>query len=294
MGTRRYLGLEFTPTAIHGIALGGRGRSPVLHGARSVAFAADASEESIVEAVREVLAPFSEGEERVAISLPYGVGRLFIAETSADLGRTREAAEMLKWQLKGQLPGNPERLRLAWQYLDDNERGEKRLLVSVADTEQVGRYERICAMAGYAATQIGTSGLNAYNYYRYRLDLDSDYLFLDIRNEGFGLFLFRKNRLLLVRSVSSLYQREKILSELALTRTRIGKLVPDYSGLTFLLSVDPLYADETHDLVKGVFGEVSWNLVPHFDSAAGAVHVPPMHDFHRYVAAAGAAELFVE
>lgn len=294
MKARRYLGLEFTPMAIHGVALGGRGRSPVLHGAKSVSLDKDASEEAIAQAVREVLTPIANGEERVALSLPYGVGRLFLSETTADLGRSREATEVLKWQMKGQLPGAPDRIRLAWQYLDDNEKGDKRILVSVADREQVERYERICSLAGFAATQIGTSGLNAYNYYRYRLDLDTDYVFIDIRQEGFGFFLFKKSRLLLLRSVTAPYHPGRILSELALTRSRSAQLISDYKTLTFLLSVEPKYADETHDLVKGVFGEVSWNLVPHFDAAQGATLVPPVVEFHRYVAAAGAAELFVE
>ena len=57
-----------------------------------------------VEALVDVMAPLAGGEERIALSLPDGVGRVLLAETETAFKSKKEGVEILKWQMKSSLP----------------------------------------------------------------------------------------------------------------------------------------------------------------------------------------------
>ena len=138
---RNYLALDLRQQELRAVSLTGKRKHPILKGAQLMAledglFQPSPRETNISDpdrlktAIKEVLDPIAFGEERLALILPETVGRLFTVEVETPFASKSEGEKIIKWQLKGNLPADPEATVLDFQVLDQREDGRKHLLVA--------------------------------------------------------------------------------------------------------------------------------------------------------------------
>lgn len=199
---RNYLGLDITPGELRAVSLRRKGKGAVLKGGRVFSVPSGALVSSLreppvhdlkrmAEGLREVLDPISDGEERIALSLPEGIGRVLLTEVENPFKSREEGFEVLKWQLKTSFPVDPREVRLDYQVLGRRENGRYRVVLTVVALKVLDQFEELLAGLGYFARVIDFHSLNLYNFFRPRLDFGDDFVLLGIEGGGLSLLFFQ-------------------------------------------------------------------------------------------------------
>lgn len=202
MMRRTYLGLDISPGELRAVALRRKGKGAVLRGGRVFSLPSETLVPSLreptihdlkrmAEGIREVLDPIAEREERIALSLPEGVGRVLLTEVENPFKSRDEGLEILKWQLKTSFPVDPREVRLDYQLLGRRENGRYRVILSVVAVKVMDQFEELLAGLGYFPRLIDFHSLHLYNYYRPRLDLGDDFVLVGIEGGSLSLLFFQ-------------------------------------------------------------------------------------------------------
>jgi type IV pilus assembly protein PilM len=298
---RNYLGLDLRPDQLLGVALRRRGSKAVLSGHRIQSLAAGivvpSVREPIIrdarrfsEALRQTLAPLAGGEDRIALSLPEGSGRVLLTEVETPFKSKDEGVEVLKWQLKGHFPVDPKDLHLDYQVLERRENGRLRLVVAFLARGVLVQLEDLFAAAGFNPALIDFHTLNVFNYYQGRQELGEDFVLVGFEGGSFSLQYYQNRLLAFHRSRDLEGQAEAVFQEI--NRTLAG-CRESYPGLTrspvFLHCIGDCCAD-VRDALHSLFDRDITILEPHLERMMPLPLVFKSGQDKALVAAIGVAE----
>lgn len=300
---RNFLSLDICCDELVAVALRRQGNKTVrLTGVRTVPLAADVWSLSVkgtnisdrlrfVEAVKEVLDPLAGGEDRIVLSLPDPVGRLFFTETDAAFKSRREGLEVVKWQLKKSLPADARDVQLDYQVLGKTEAGGWRLLVSAMVRSVLQQYEELLDQAGYHAVIVDFHSLNLYNYYRARLNLGEDFILVGLDGGGLlGLYFFQGKVPYFHRHKRIDADPQALFNEVNLSFAAIRESLPGFARAGVFLHTDWPDPSALLAALEGAFERDVVLLDPKIERvAAGTLPVGVVGN-RRLVAAIGAAE----
>jgi type IV pilus assembly protein PilM len=228
---RNYLGLDLRSEQLRGVCLRRRGSKAVLHGHRCEPLAAGVVVPSVrepmlrdlqrfSETLRQTLGPLAGGEDRIALSLPEGSGRVQLAEVESPFKTREEGVEVLKWQLKGSFPLDPKEVHLDYQVLERRENGRLRLVVGFLAKAVLTQLEDVFAAAGFNPAVVDFHTLNVFNYYQGRQELGEDFVLVGFEGGAFSLQYFQNRLLSFHRSRDIDAQAEAVFQEV--NRTLAG------------------------------------------------------------------------
>lgn len=273
---RNYLGLDLRPDQLAGVALRRRGSKAVLTGQRIQPLVAGIVVPSVrdpiirdarrfSEALRETLAPLAKGEDRIALSLPEGSGRVLLTEVETPFKTRDEGVDVLKWQLKGNFPVDPKELHLDYQVLERRENGRLRLVVAFLARGVLDQLEELFAAVGYNPALIDFHTLNIFNYYQGRQELGEDFVLVGFEGGSFSLQYYQNRLLAFHRSRDIEDQPEAVFQEI--NRTLAG-CRESHPGLTrspvFLHCIDDSCAGVAAAL-RSLFDRDITLLEPHLE-----------------------------
>lgn len=299
---RTYPALDVTADELRAVALHRKGRGAALVG-RHVrplpkgAIALSMREPNISEtrrfvaAVKEVLDPLARGEDRIALSLPDEAGRVLLTESESSFKTKNEGVDILKWQLKNSLPGDPRDIRLDYQVLRKSDTGRYNLAVAVIASRVLAQYEGLLGEAGYHAAVVDFRSLHVYNYYRPRLDLGEDFILVGIEGGCLSLQFFQGRLLVFHRAREVLDSTVRVFQELSRSAVGCHERFPGFRRATLFLHSDWPDQQPLADVVRSALERDELvQLEPHLDRLASP-SLPALSGVPRtLVAAVGAAE----
>jgi type IV pilus assembly protein PilM len=296
---RTYLCLDIAAAELRGVAMRRRGRTPVLSDGRMLSLPAGLlrpafAEPNItalrpfVEALREVLDPLAGREERLALLLPEGSGRIVLTEAEGPFRSRQEGMEILKWQMKKSLPSSTRDLHLDFQVVQKQENGRCRVLVSAMTGNVLQQYQEALLAAGYRAEVVDFHSLNLYNYYRPRLNLGDDFVLLGVEGGALSVQFFQ-GRVLTFHRVRQFDGTKEALFQEA-SRSLAGcQAFPGHRRATVYLHSDWKPLEPLTEMLGSLFEQEVTCLLPQLerltDTAAWTVSPPA-----TLAAAVGGAE----
>ena len=301
---RRHLALDLRPQELRAVSLTGKRKHQILEGARLMALepgllqpsarATNISDPARLKtAIQEVLDPIAAGEERLALILPETIGRLFTVEVETPFTNKSEGEKIIKWQLKGNLPADPEATVLDFQILDQREDGRKRLLVAAVARNVLAEYEAVVAAAGYFPVLIGFHSIFLHNYYRTRLEQPDESVLL-ILESGLLSFEYSQGRVPLYHRFRKVGDDSSAIFQ-EISRALVGAQ-EDYPGLKraeVFLQSDLAETDGVIDIFRAAFQREVVLLDPHIDRIASQPSDWPKWRLRGLTAAVGAAEQMI-
>lgn len=299
---RTYPALDVTPDELRAVALHRKARGVSLVGRHVLpmpkgAIAPSMREPNIVDtrgfvaAVKEVLDPLAKGEDRIALSLPDEAGRILLTECESPFKSKKEGVDILKWQLKNSLPGDPKDIQLDYQALNKSETGRCSLAVAAISGQILAQYEQLLAEAGYHAAVVDFRSLHVYNYYRPRLDLGEDFILIGIEGGCLSMQYFQGRVLAFHRAREVQCSTVRVFQELSRTAVGCQENFPAFRRATVFLHSDWADQQPLAEVVRSALErEELVQLEPHLDRLA-APPLPALPGESRLlVAAVGAAE----
>ena len=301
---RTYLALDLRQQELRAVSLTGKRKHPVLEGAQLLALKTGLLQPSprttnisdpdrLKAAIQEVLDPIAAGEERLALILPETVGRLFTVEVETPFANKSEGEKIIKWQLKGNLPADPEATVLDFQVLDQREDGRKRLLVAAVARNVLDEYESVIAAAGYFPALVGFHSIFLHNYYRTRLEQPDESVLL-ILESGYLSFEYSQGRVPLYHRFRMVGDDSALIFQ-EISRALVGAQ-EDYPGLKraeVFLQTDLAETDGVIDIMRAAFKCEVILLDPHIDRIASQPSDWPKWRLRGLTAAVGAAEQMI-
>lgn len=206
-----------------------------------------------VEAVRRGADLLAAREERLSLSLPDRVGRIFLTEAEGPFKSHQEGLDVLKWRLKSSLPLPPAQMHLDYQVLDRREGSRQRCLVAAISLPVLEQYQDLINEAGRYALYIDFHSLNLYNYYRPRLDLGSEFILVSLEQSLLALHCFQSGLLVYQRSHKIKERPEQIFREINRTLVEVYESFPAARRCAVFAHVDPVLEDATAELLSSVF-----------------------------------------
>lgn len=301
---RRYLALDLRQQELRAISLTGRRKHPILAGAQLMALEDGLLQPSLrgtnisdparlQAAIQEVLNPIAAGEERLALILPETIGRLFTVEVETPFSSKSEGEKIIKWQLKGNLPADPEATVLDFQILDQREDGRKRLLVAAVARSVLDEYESVITAAGYFPVLVGFHSIFLHNYYRTRLEQPDESVLL-ILESGLLSFEYSQGRVPLYHRFRMVGNDSSAIFQ-EISRSLVGAQ-EDYPGLKraeVFLQCDLAETEGVVDIFRAAFQREVVLLDPHIDRIASQPSDWPKWRLRGLTAAVGAAEQLI-
>jgi type IV pilus assembly protein PilM len=298
---RTYMGLDVRTTELRAVSLRRKGKGVLLSGGRILPLPEGALSPSVkepniidtkcfIDAVRDVLDPLAGSEERIALTLPESVGRVLLPEVETVFKSREEGIDILKWQMKANMPLDPKEIQLDYQVLEKRDTGRYRLAVAMIARSVLNQYEDAVVEAGYNPGMIDFQSLNLYNFYRHRLDFGDDFILVGFEGGALTFQYFQGRILVFHRAREIQADPARLFREL--TRSMVGcqENFPGFRrAAVFFHSDSP---DRAHllEAVKSAFEREIVPLDPHLDRMAqGALDLPPWQA-RGLVAAVGAAE----
>jgi type IV pilus assembly protein PilM len=301
---RTYLALDLRQQELRAVSLTGSLKTPTLKGAQLMALAEGVVQPSprainindpvrLKTAVQEVLAPIAAGEERLALVLPETIGRLFTIEIDTPFANKAEGEKIIKWQLKGSLPADPEATVLDFQVLDQREDGTKRLLVAVVARSVLDEYEAVITAAGFFPVLVGFHSVFLHNYYRTRLEQPDESVLL-ILESGFLSLEYSQGRVPLYHRFRHVGDDSSTIFQ-EISRALVGAQ-KDYPGLKraeVFLQSDLAETEVVIDTLRAAFQREVILLDPHIDRIISQPSDWPKWRLRGLAAAVGAAEQMI-
>jgi type IV pilus assembly protein PilM len=302
MFRRRYLALDVAPDELRGVALHRQGTGVSLDDGR--VFSLQSGElflsyrepnilepRRFVEAIRKVLGPLAAGEERIALSLPDSSGRVLLAETETAFKSKTEGVEILEWQLKNSLPGDPKDVQLDYQILKKSDTGRCTLAVSLIANRVLHQYEELLSEAGYHAAVIDFHSLHVYNYYRPRLDLGEDFILVGLEGSALSIQFFQGRVLAFHRAREVQTSPVQVFQELSRSVVGCHGDFPGFRRAAVFLHSDWPDRQPLADAVRSALErEEVAPLVPHLERLTPTSLQVKSESLPSLVAAVGAAE----
>lgn len=241
-----------------------------------------------VALLRQALDPLCGGEERLALSLPDRVGRLYLLEVESPFKTRQEGIDILKWRLKGNLPAPPAQVQLDYQVLERREDGRMRCVAAAIARPVLEQFEELLVEAGRHAVQIDFHSLNLFSYYRPRLDLGEEFLLIGVERDQLSVTYVAGRALAYQRVRDGEPQAEVVFREL--TRTLADAAThPAMQRCPVFAHLDPDVGAEVHAVLQSTLEREVRLLDPQLKRFAGGavIGLPPSG---AVLAALGAAE----
>jgi type IV pilus assembly protein PilM len=178
-------------------------------------------------------------EERIALSLPDRIGRLYLLETESAFKTRQEGIDILKWRLKGNLPAPPQQVQLDYQILERREDGRQRCVAAVVARAVLEQFEELVLAAGRQAVQIDFHALSLCNYYRPRLDLGDEFLLIGVEAGQLCIMFFSGRSLAYQRVRETLPEPEMLFRELTRTIAEAVTVHPAIQRCPVVAHLDP-------------------------------------------------------
>jgi type IV pilus assembly protein PilM len=298
---RTYLGLDIRCGELRAVALHRHGRSARLTNGRLLSLADEILQPALrranildrrrfVSALEEVLHPLAGNEERIAVSLPEGAGRLLLSEVDQAFASREEGAEILRWQLKNQLPDDARDVHLDFQTLGMGQNGRIRLLVGLISRSVLNDYEEIIAEAGYGAQLIDFHPLNIYNFYRQRLEMGSDFVLVGVDRQTLSLQVYQERILGFFRACDIKSDPALVFQELSRSLAGQKENFPGIGRSPVFVHCDWPETGEILAAVNTVFGHGATLLEADVQQLATVPLDLPVWRLRGLAAAIGAAE----
>jgi type IV pilus assembly protein PilM len=247
------------------------------------------AEEPFAATVRAALKSLGTGKCRVALSLSDTVGRMLITTLDEPLKSGQEGINLLKWQVREQLPVDPEQVRLAFRVIDAGPGGKSRVLVAAADNAVLEQYETLLAAAGATPALILFESLNVMHHYQAGGILDGHHLLIVLTPAALTLQLHIGGRLHACRSRSAPGSETVLFQEVGRTLADWERTWPEARDLpAFLHGAPP--AESWMEALEGALSRAP-KLPPQqtLPLAPALAKQPPPH---CYGALGGAERLF--
>ncbi|NJC88751.1 MAG: hypothetical protein FIB02_09560 [Desulfuromonas sp.] len=241
-----------------------------------------------VEALRRTLDPLVGGEERVSLSLPDRVGRIYLLETESAFKTRQEGVDILKWRLKGSLPAPPQQVQLDFQVLERREDGRQRLMVAAIAHPVLEQYEELIETAGRQAVQIGFHSLSLYNYYSPRLDLGEEFLLVALEQNQFSMMYFAGRALAYQRVREISPEPEQLFRELSRSLVDASATFPAMQRCPVFAHFDPGLTETLREVLTSTLEREVHVLDPQLKRFAGeaAIGLPASGTVLAAIAAA--------
>jgi len=262
MKRRIFLGLDLAPHSFRAVALRRQGREITLVGARMLnpdpsVVRFSSREPNLVDRfrfvnqLREILTPLADQEERLSLSLPDRVGRILLTEVESGFKSHDEGCEILKWQLKNNLPAEAKDTTIDFQVVGQSEAGRQRVLVAAVRSDILNEYQDAIEEAGFGAGQIDFHASNLYAYYRARLNLDESMVLVSAEGETLSLQFFVQSQPVYARSTMVACEATSVFQELSRTLVSVSSGQPQLKKATVYLHTD---WEEQEPLVQALAG----------------------------------------
>jgi len=242
-----------------------------------------------VELLRKSLDPLCGGEERIALSLPDRVGRLYLLDVETPFKTRQEGVDILRWRLKGNLPAPPQQVQLDYQVMERREDGRSRCLVAAIAKPVLEQFEELVAEAGRHAVHVDFHSLNLFSYYRPRLDLGSEFLLLGVERDLLSV-LYVSGRVITYQRVRECVPKNGVIfRELARTLAEAAAAHPGMQRCPVFVHRDPELGMDVSEVLRGLLEREMRYLDPQLKRFAGGavIGLPPSG---TVLAALGAAE----
>lgn len=301
MISRQYLGLDLRPRQLGAVALCRKGRGMSLVGGRVVSLPEGVVLPSLrtpnihdrprlVAALRDVLHPISGREERLSVALPEGAGRVLLVDVEMPFKSKAEGLQILRWQLRNALPVDPAELCLDYQIIERKEDGGLKLAVAVMTRTVLQQYEEVLLESGYHGVVVDFHSLQLYNYYRARLDLGSDSVFVSVEDGALGMQCFEEHRLIFHRSREIGYDLDMVFRELTRSLVAAREVVPGLRRAQLFLHTDWPEQESLREALRVLLEREPTILEPHIQRlTVGDIDIPNWRA-RGLAAAVGAAE----
>jgi len=298
---RHYLGLDLRPRQLGAVALCRKGRGMTLVGGRVVSLPEEVVLPSLrspnildrprlVAALRDVLHPIAGREERLSVALPDGAGRVLLLDVEMPFKSKSEGLQVLRWQLRNTLPIDPEELCLDYQIIEHKEDGGLRLAVAVMTRTVLHQYEEVLEEAGYHGVVIDFHSLQLYNYYRARLDLGADTVFVSVEDGALGMQCFEDHRLIFHRSREIGHDLDMVYRELTRSLVAARELCPGLRRAQLFLHTDWPEQEALREALRLLLEREATLLEPNLQRlTVGDIDIPNWRT-RGLAAAVGAAE----
>ena len=264
MFRRTYLGLEICRDGMRAIAVQRKGLGTALLGGQTLKLSDGVlcpvvqepnvlKPDAFVDALREVLMPLAQGEERVAVALPDAAGHVFILDLDTPFKNRNEGLEIVRWKLKDLLPDRLTKIAVDYQVLEERESGSKRVLASVIAQDVLTQYEELLIKAGFSPCLIDFHALTLYSAYRSIVDLGADFFLIGVDNSQLSMLAFENKMLDFYRIKGLVDGPEQVFQELNRSMVGYRRAHAAVSRSTVYLHTDWPQRDELCDAVRSAF-----------------------------------------
>lgn len=213
MMSRSYIGLDIGTSALRAVVLHKKKGTFSVSRCRAVPFPTSKilpsalTEENIFDkkilkgALGSLMDSFSDGEERISLTLPESAGRLVLTEIDARFKSKKEGREFLRWRLKKLFSLDPNDIHLDYQVLQKST-GPQHILVSIISRRTVELLEETFSEAGFFISIIDFHALSCFNYYHPLFQGENNFCFICCEDGILNFFYFADRMLSYLRSRS--------------------------------------------------------------------------------------------
>ena len=229
-------------------------------------------------------------EERIALSLPDRVGRIYLTDIDTPFKTHNEGVDILKWRLKSNLPAPPAEVKLDYQVIDKRDDGRQRCIVAVIAQPVLDQYEELANEAGRHAIQIDFHSLNIYNYYRTRLDLGDEFILVGLERDLLSIQYVFGSSLCYQRVRALKAGPKRAFQEINRTLVEAYETCPAMKRCAVFAHVDPDMDNDLDKLLAAAFEREVKCLDPSLKRFSGAGKTGGLQPVGSVIAALGAAE----
>lgn len=179
---KKSVGLEIASRGLSCALLGGTSQAPLLE---RVAFRPLATGvlrpslrdpnvldgEAFSRCLAEVHSLLLHRGTRLSVTLPDGVGRVFLMDVEGRFKNRGEALDIIRWKLKKSMPFDVNECHLDYQQLKVRENNDLALLVAMASRSVIAQYEELMVVAGFSPARIDLNAFNICRVFEKRLAL---------------------------------------------------------------------------------------------------------------------------
>lgn len=243
-----------------------------------------------VDGLRRGVESLAGYEERIALSLPDGAGRIFLTDVDAQFKTHQEGVDILKWRLKANLPAPPAMVSLDYQVLHRRDDGRQHCIVAAMAQPVLAQYEDLVLEAGRHAVNIDFHSLNLYNYYRPRLDIGDEFVLVGLGREGLSLQYVLGQSLCYQRARQVKLDPERAFREINRTLVEAYGSFPAMRRCPVFAHIDPDMGGDFANLLSAAFEREVKCLDPALKRFSGVPKSRGLQPIGSVVAALGAAE----
>ncbi len=294
---RLYPGLRISQEGVHAVALCRRRKVHHLRAARGLGLDAGVVVPSrrepnvkrpdvFVEALADVLGPLTGREDRIALSLPDASGHIVLTQLDSPFKNREEGRDILRWQLRKNLPGEWKDIHLDFQVLRREESGRQQILAAMIDRSVLDQYEELVVRAGFHAAQVGFHSLDLYAYYRSRLEMGGDFVLIGVEGATLNVGIFQDGVPVFYRVRSIIEDADQVFQEL--NRSLSGMRSAQRSKV--FLHSDWTEKDVLSQVLTALFDKEPVMLDPQFSRMVEPEHQLQFAADAKLASAIGAAE----